>query len=62
MADENRKLKPEDQDKVNEYLNSPIHQTERPPFRPLYFTLLSMGSVGFLLILAMIVVKTSGIE
>ncbi|NRB37087.1 MAG: DUF3094 family protein [Pseudomonadales bacterium] len=60
--DKQRQLTEEDQDRVKEYLNSPIHQTERPPFRPLYFTLLSLGSVTFLLVLAMILVKMTGIN
>jgi hypothetical protein len=30
----NTQLTPEDQEKVDRYLNSPIHQVERKPFRP----------------------------
>ena len=62
MSERENKLKQEDLDKVNEYLNSPIHQKERPPFRPLYFTFLTIGSVTSLLLLAMLVVKFSGID
>jgi hypothetical protein len=32
---EKPKLSEEDQARVREYLNSPIHQVERQPFRPL---------------------------
>jgi hypothetical protein len=32
---EKPKLSEEDLARVREYLNSPIHQVERPPFRPL---------------------------
>ena len=56
------KLNEQDQARVNEYLSSPIHQVQRPAFRPLYFTLLSIGSVSFLLGLAVLVVKLTGIE
>lgn len=58
---EQRKLSEEDQQRVDSYLNTPMHQTERPAFRPLYFTLLSIGSVSFLLILAVIVVRLADI-
>ena len=57
-----RKLKEEDERRVQHYLEAPMHQNERPPFRPLYFTLLSFGSVTFLLLLAVLVVRWSGIE
>ena len=30
----NTQLTPEDQEKVDRYLNSPIHQVKRKPFRP----------------------------
>lgn len=61
--DENGKpvLSQEDLDRVQEYLNSPIHQVERKPFRPIYFVFLTIGSVSFLLLLAMYVTKQAGI-
>ena len=34
MAENKRKLSPEDMEKVEEYLSSPIHQVERKPYRP----------------------------
>lgn len=33
--DHKRKLSEEDQQRVREYLASPVHQVERKPFRPL---------------------------
>ncbi len=52
----------EDLKRVEEYLNSPIHQVERPNFNPWYFTFLTIGSVSSLLLLAMFVVQMSGID
>lgn len=62
MVEPVRKLTEEDQKKVDAYLQSPIHQVQRPPFRPLYFTFLSIGSVTTLLLLAMLVVRMAGVE
>lgn len=61
--DENGKpvLSQEDLDRVQEYLNSPIHQVERKAFRPIYFVLLTVCSVTFLLGLAVFVTKQAGI-
>lgn len=42
-------LTPEDQQKVDHYLNSPIHQIERKPFRP---WLLMGGIVCVMIILS----------
>lgn len=62
MTEPTRKLTQDDQKKVEEYLSSPIHQVQRPPFRPLYFTFLSIGCVTGLLLLAMLVVNMAGID
>lgn len=56
------KLSQADLDRVNRYLNSPMHQVERKPFRPLYFVILTVGSVSFLSFLAFVVTKLSGVE
>lgn len=63
QVDENGKpvLSQEDLDRVQSYLNSPIHQVERKPFRPIYFVLLTFFSVTFLLGLAIFVTKQAGI-
>jgi hypothetical protein len=61
MVTEKPDLSQEDLDRVNEYLNSPIHQIERPPFNPWFFVALTFGSVTGLLLLAMLVVRMSGI-
>ena len=61
MITEKPELSQEDLDRVNEYLSSPIHQIERPPFNPWYFLALSLGSVTGLLFLAMLVVRMAGI-
>jgi hypothetical protein len=48
---EKPKLSQEDLARVQEYLNSPIHQVERPPFRPL----------RLLLVLWLVVTLISGV-
>lgn len=53
--DNERKLSEEDMQRVQQYLNSPIHQVDRKPFRPLYFVMLSFFSVVGLLLLALLV-------
>ena len=63
-VDENGKpvLSEEDLDRVKSYLDSPIHQVERKPFRPIYFVLLTTVSVTGLLSLAIWVTRMAGIE
>jgi hypothetical protein len=55
-------LSEEDLQRVQEYLNSPLHQVERRPFRPIYFIALTFSAVTFLLGLAVLVTRLSGIE
>ena len=43
----------EDLDKVNKYLNSPIHQKERKPFKPMRLLLMLIVVVTSLQILSM---------
>lgn len=62
MDKSNKKLTQADQQRVEQYLKSPIHQQQRKSFKPLYFVLLSVGSVISLLLLALMVVKFSGVE
>lgn len=64
QVDENGKpvLSEDDLKNVADYLNSPIHQVERKPFKPFYFVLLSVGSVTFLLSLAWVVTRAAGIS
>lgn len=64
QVDENGKpvLSDEDLKNVEDYLNSPIHQVERKPFKPMYFAILSVGSVTFLLTLAWLVTRAAGID
>lgn len=40
MSEEDRKLYPEDQARVDEYLRSGYNDVERKPFRPLYMMIL----------------------
>lgn len=61
MVTEKPELSKEDLDRVNEYLNSPIHQVDRPPFNPYYFIALTIGSSTGLLLLAMLVVRIVGL-
>jgi len=61
MITEKPDLSKEDLERVNSYLNSPIHTTERPPFNPYYFLALTFGSASGLLLLAWLVVRWSGI-
>ena len=60
--DDQQQLDEDDMKRVKEYLSSPIHQVERKPFNPLYFLLLTFGSVSGLLGLALLVTKLSGVE
>lgn len=60
--DNERKLSEEDMKRVESYLNSPIHQVERKPFKPFYFVLLTVSSVSGLLGLAILVKNLAGIE
>lgn len=64
LVDEDGKpvLSEEDLARVQSYLDSPIHQVERKPFRPIYFVLLTTCSVTFLLTLAIWVTRMAGIE
>ncbi len=61
MVTEKPDLSKEDLERVNEYLNSPIHQIDRPPFNPYYFVALTLGSASGLLLLAMLVVRIVGL-
>lgn len=61
MITERPELSEEDKQRVAEYLNSPIHQVERKPFRPLYFVMLTVGSVVILSALAKTVTLMAGI-
>ena len=61
MITEKPDLSKEDLERVNEYLSSPIHQIERPPFNPWVFVALSVGSVTTLLGLAILVTRLAGI-
>ncbi|CAA0113411.1 Uncharacterised protein [BD1-7 clade bacterium] len=60
--DDRPKLSDEDLKRVEQYLQSPIHQVERRNFNPWYFSLLTIGSVTSLLGLAVLVVKMSGLD
>lgn len=60
-ADGKPVLSEEDLQRVQEYLNSPIHQVERRPFRPVYFVALTLSSVTLLLGLAILVTRLSGV-
>lgn len=62
MVTERPELSEEDKKRVEEYLNSPIHQVERKPFKPLYFVLLTVGSVLFLSGLAKTIAVLSGVS
>lgn len=62
MITEKPELSKEDLERVNEYLSSPIHQIERPPFNPWIFLALTIGSVTGLLGLAILVTRMAGIE
>ena len=59
--DQRPQLSEEDMKRVESYLNSPIHQVERKPFNPMYFVLLTVGSVSGLLLLAMAVTRMAGL-
>ncbi len=62
LDSERPQLNDDDMKRVEQYLNSPIHQVERKPFNPWYFLLLTFGSVTGLLGLAILVTKLSGVE
>ncbi|ABD82388.1 DUF3094 family protein [Saccharophagus degradans] len=55
------KLYPEDQQKVDEYLQSSVHQVERAPFRPL--RLLAIIGVILLILtgLSFVIAKSQGV-
>jgi len=59
--DGNPILAEQDMQRVHTYLSNSIHQVERPPFRPLYFSFLTLGSVTFLLGLALVITWMAGI-
>lgn len=59
--DQRPQLSEEDMKRVESYLSSPIHQVERKPFKPMYFVLLTVGSVSGLLLLAMAVTRMAGL-
>lgn len=61
MITERPELSEEDMKRVDSYLNSPIHQVERKPFKPFYFVLLTVFSVTGLLGLAMLTTRLAGI-
>ena len=54
-------LSQEDLDRVNEYLSSPIHQIERPPFNPWLFLAMTVTVVVSFLGMAILVTYLSGI-
>lgn len=45
---EQSKLSEEDLNRVNEYLNSPVHQVERRPFRPALLMIMVVVSLTVL--------------
>ncbi len=54
-------LKPEDQAKVDAYLNSPINQVERKPFRPWLLLFSLIGFLGLLSLISYIVGVQQGV-
>ena len=61
MITEKPDLSQEDLDRVNEYLNSPIHKVERPPFNPWLFLGMTITVVTTLLGLAILITNLAGI-
>ena len=59
--DGNPILGEQDMQRVHQYLSNPIHQVERPPFKPLYFCFLTLGSVTTLLLAALVLTWMAGI-
>jgi len=61
MSEEERKLYPEDQARVDEFLRTGYNDVERKPFRPLYMMiLLNVVTIG-LLFLSKWIVHRAGI-
>lgn len=56
-----KKLSDEDMARVTEYLNSPLHQRERKPFRPIVLLVFLMVLVTGLSLLSLLYAKIHGI-
>ena len=56
-----KKLSDEDMARVAEYLNSPLHQRERKPFRPWLLLIFLMAVVTGLSLLSLLYAKMHGI-
>lgn len=55
------KLSPEDQEKVDRYLSTSIHQVDRKPFRPWLLMTVIMLIMGLLTLIAWVIAKFQGV-
>ena len=55
------KLAPEDQERVDRYLASSIHQVERKPFRPLLLLGVIMATMAILTLVAWVLARFHGV-
>ncbi|NNC54375.1 MAG: DUF3094 family protein [Pseudomonadales bacterium] len=53
--DPGEQLSPEDLERVAKYLDSPVHQVERKPFRPWLMMLLLLSTVAALSLLSLLI-------
>jgi hypothetical protein len=49
---EQRKLSDEDKARIEQFLNTPVNQVKRKPFRPLYLLIMLMLVISLLMILS----------
>jgi CheY-like chemotaxis protein len=61
MENEHNKLYPEDQERVNQYLNAGYNDVERKPFRPLKLLFILLIVVSFFTGLSLMLAHLSGV-